>query len=140
MVVRIACHALLCMDPLRIYNSLKREKQLFVPMRPGEVRMYVCGRTVYDYCHVGRGRAMVVFDIVRRWLRALGYNVTYVRNITDIDDKIIRRAVENGETIKSLTDRFIAALHEDADALGIERPDLEPRATDYIPQMLDMIG
>lgn len=128
------------MDSLRIYNTLAREKQAFVPLQPGVVRMYVCGMTVYDYCHVGHARVMVVFDIVQRWLRALGYDVTYVRNITDIDDKIIRRAVENGETIRALTDRFIAALHEDADALGIARPDYEPRATGYIPQMLDMIG
>ena len=127
------------MESLRIYNTLARDKQNFVPLHEGEVRMYVCGMTVYDYCHVGHARVMVVFDIVQRWLRTLGYKVTYVRNITDIDDKIIRRAVENGETIRSLTDRFIAALHEDADALGIERPDLEPRATEYIPQMLGMI-
>ncbi|CAB3789573.1 Cysteine--tRNA ligase [Paraburkholderia caffeinitolerans] len=128
------------MESLRIYNTLARDKQNFVPIEPGVVRMYVCGMTVYDYCHVGHARVMVVFDVVQRWLRTLGYKVTYVRNITDIDDKIIRRAVENGETIKSLTDRFIDALHEDADALGVERPDLEPRATQYIPQMLDMIG
>ncbi|ACC70572.1 cysteine--tRNA ligase [Paraburkholderia phymatum] len=127
------------MESLRIYNTLARDKQNFVPLHEGEVRMYVCGMTVYDYCHVGHARVMVVFDIVQRWLRTLGYKVTYVRNITDIDDKIIRRAVENGETIKSLTDRFIAALHEDADALGIERPDLEPRATEFVPQMLGMI-
>ncbi|WP_144112579.1 cysteine--tRNA ligase [Paraburkholderia sp. BCC1886] len=127
------------MESLRIYNTLARDKQTFVPLQAGVVRMYVCGMTVYDYCHVGHARVMVVFDIVQRWLRTLGYNVTYVRNITDIDDKIIRRAVENGETIKSLTDRFIAALHEDADALGIQRPDHEPRATDFIPQMLGMI-
>ena len=127
------------MESLRIYNTLARDKQAFVPRRAGEVRMYVCGMTVYDYCHVGHARVMVVFDVVQRWLRTLGYRVTYVRNITDIDDKIIRRAVENGETIKALTDRFIAALHEDADALGIERPDVEPRATDFIPQMLGMI-
>jgi cysteinyl-tRNA synthetase len=127
------------MESLRIYNTLARDKQLFVPRRAGEVRMYVCGMTVYDYCHVGHARVMVVFDIVQRWLRTLGYRVTYVRNITDIDDKIIRRAVENGETIKALTDRFIGALHEDADALGIERPDIEPRATDFIAQMLGMI-
>ncbi|HLX00903.1 MAG TPA: cysteine--tRNA ligase [Trinickia sp.] len=127
------------MESLRIYNTLARDKQLFVPRRAGEVRMYVCGMTVYDYCHVGHARVMVVFDIVQRWLRTLGYQVTYVRNITDVDDKIIRRAVENGETIKALTDRFIAAMHEDADALGIERPDIEPRATDFIPQMLGMI-
>ena len=127
------------MESLRIYNTLARDKQLFVPRRAGEVRMYVCGMTVYDYCHVGHARVMVVFDIVQRWLRTLGYQVTYVRNITDVDDKIIRRAVENSETIKALTDRFIAAMHEDADALGIERPDIEPRATDFIPQMLGMI-
>ncbi|HEX7936484.1 MAG TPA: cysteine--tRNA ligase [Paraburkholderia sp.] len=127
------------MESLRIYNTLARDKQTFVPLQAGVVRMYVCGMTVYDYCHVGHARVMVVFDIVQRWLRTLGYDVTYVQNITDIDDKIIRRAVENGETIKSLTDRFINALHEDADALGIERPDIEPRATDFIAQMLGMI-
>ncbi|RQR59085.1 cysteine--tRNA ligase [Burkholderia sp. Bp9125] len=127
------------MESLRIYNTLARDKQVFVPRQPGEVRMYVCGITVYDYCHVGHARMMVVFDLVQRWLRAIGYRVTYVRNITDIDDKIIRRAVENGETIRSLTDRFIAAMHEDVDALGVERPDIEPRATQFIPQMLGMI-
>jgi len=127
------------MESLRIYNTLARDKQTFVPLQDGVVRMYVCGMTVYDYCHIGHARVMVVFDVVQRWLRALGYNVTYVRNITDIDDKIIRRAVENGETIKSLTDRFIQAMHEDADALGVQRPDEEPRATGYIPQMLGMI-
>jgi cysteinyl-tRNA synthetase len=128
------------MNSLRIYNTLARDKQNFVPLRAGEVRMYVCGITVYDYCHIGHARMMVVFDIVQRWLRTLGYKVTYVRNITDIDDKIIRRAVENGESIKSLTQRFTSAMHEDIDALGVERPDLEPRATDFIPQMLGMIG
>ncbi|PMS30128.1 cysteinyl-tRNA synthetase [Trinickia symbiotica] len=127
------------MESLRIYNTLAREKQLFEPRRAGEVRMYVCGITVYDYCHIGHARMLIVFDVVQRWLRALGYQVTYVRNITDIDDKIIRRAVENGETIKALTDRFIAAMHADADALGVARPDIEPRATAYIPQMLGMI-
>ena len=128
------------MEPLRIYNTLARDKQTFVPLQDGVVRMYVCGMTVYDYCHIGHARVMVVFDIVQRWLRALGYQVTYVRNITDIDDKIIRRAVENGESIKALTSRFIQAMHEDADALGVQRPDHEPRATEFIPQMLDMIG
>ncbi|WP_186134148.1 cysteine--tRNA ligase [Burkholderia gladioli] len=128
------------MESLRIYNTLARDKQVFVPRQPGEVRMYVCGITVYDYCHIGHARMMVVFDIVQRWLRQLGYRVTYVRNITDIDDKIIRRAVENGETIGELTSRFIAAMHEDLDALGVERPDHEPRATHYIPQMLGMIA
>ncbi len=125
---------------LKIYNSLVREKQEFHPIEPGKVRMYVCGMTVYDYCHLGHARVLVVFDMVRRWLRASGYDVTYVRNITDIDDKIIKRAVENGETIRQLTDRFIAYMHEDADALGVERPDHEPRATQFVPQMLSMIG
>ncbi|MHA6845694.1 cysteine--tRNA ligase [Ralstonia syzygii] len=128
------------MESLKIYNTLAREKQTFVPIEPGRVRMYVCGMTVYDYCHVGHARVMVVFDMVQRWLRASGYDVTYVRNITDIDDKIIKRAVENGETIGALTNRFIAAMHEDADALGVQRPDHEPRATEYVPQMLSMIG
>lgn len=127
------------MDSLRIYNTLTRDKETFVPLTPGEVRMYVCGMTVYDYCHIGHARVMVAFDLVQRWLRTLGYRVTYVRNITDIDDKIIRRAAENGETIGALTDRFIAAMHEDADALGVARPDLEPRATQFVPQMLSMI-
>ncbi|CAJ0812953.1 MULTISPECIES: cysteine--tRNA ligase [Ralstonia] len=128
------------MESLKIYNTLAREKQTFVPIEPGRVRMYVCGMTVYDYCHVGHARVMVVFDMVQRWLRASGYDVTYVRNITDIDDKIIKRAVENGETMSALTGRFIAAMHEDADALGVQRPDYEPRATEYVPQMLSMIG
>ena len=125
---------------LRIYNTLLRALEDFSPLEPGHVRMYVCGMTVYDLCHLGHARSMIAFDVVQRWLRASGYRVTYVRNITDIDDKIIRRAVENGETIRSLTDRMIAALHQDADALGIARPDHEPRATDYVPQMLAMIG
>ena len=124
---------------LKLYNTLDREKQAFVPIEPGKVRMYVCGMTVYDYCHLGHARVMVVFDMVARWLRASGYEVTYVRNITDIDDKIIKRAGENGETIRDLTDRFIAAMHEDADALGVLRPDHEPRAMDYVPQMLGLI-
>ncbi|KVD69289.1 cysteine--tRNA ligase [Burkholderia sp. ABCPW 14] len=127
------------MESLRIYNTLARDKQVFVPRQPGEVRMYVCGITVYDYCHIGHARMVVVFDLVQRWLRAIGYRVTYVRNITDIDDKIIRRAVENGETIKSLTGRFTDAMNADFDALGVERPDIEPRATEFIPQMLGMI-
>ena len=124
---------------LRIYNTLARDLQEFVPLEPGHVRMYVCGMTVYDLCHLGHARVMVAFDVVQRWLRASGYRVTYVRNITDIDDKIIRRALENGETMRGLTDRMIAAMHEDADALGIERPTHEPRATDYVPQMLSII-
>ncbi|WP_343293095.1 cysteine--tRNA ligase [Vandammella animalimorsus] len=125
---------------LRIYNTLTRAVGDFTPLEPGHVRMYVCGMTVYDYSHLGHARSMVAFDVVQRWLKASGYRVTYVRNITDIDDKIIRRAAENGETIRSLTDRMIAALNEDADALGIERPTHEPRATDYVPQMLSLIG
>jgi cysteinyl-tRNA synthetase len=125
---------------LKIYNTLARDKQEFVPLVPGRVGMYVCGMTVYDYCHLGHARVMVVFDMVYRWLKASGYQVDYVRNITDIDDKIIKRAADNGESIHDLTARFIAAMHEDADALGVLRPDHEPRATRYVPEMLDMIG
>jgi cysteinyl-tRNA synthetase len=124
---------------LKIYNTLKREKQTFESIEPGKVKMYVCGMTVYDYCHLGHARVMVVFDMVYRWLKARGLDVTYVRNITDIDDKIIKRAIENGESIGQLTDRFIAYMHEDADALGVQRPTHEPRATQYVPQMLDLI-
>jgi cysteinyl-tRNA synthetase len=127
------------MSVVKIYNTLTRDKQAFVPMQAGKVRMYVCGMTVYDYCHLGHARVMVVFDMVQRWLRASGYDVTYVRNITDIDDKIIKRAVENGETISQLTQRFIAAMDEDAAALGVQKPDHEPRATHYVPQMLGLI-
>ena len=125
---------------LKIYNTLAREKQEFFPITPGKVRMYVCGMTVYDYCHLGHARMMVVFDIVQRWLRASEYDVTYVRNITDIDDKIIKRAQENAEPIDALTARFIEAMDEDSAALGIQKPDLEPRATQYVPGMLDMIS
>jgi len=125
---------------LKIYNTLVRDKQTFVPIVPGRVRMYVCGMTVYDYCHLGHARVMVVFDAVVRWLRASGYDVTYVRNITDIDDKIIKRAAENGESIEALTRRFTEAMHEDADALGVSRPDHEPRATEHISGMIRMIG
>ncbi|HTL27202.1 MAG TPA: cysteine--tRNA ligase [Burkholderiales bacterium] len=124
---------------LRVYNSLARDIQDFVPIRPGEVRMYVCGMTVYDYCHLGHARMLIAFDMVQRWLRSRGYRVTYVRNITDIDDKIIRRAVENGETIGELTGRFIAAMNEDLAALGLQPPDHEPRATGFVPQMLGLI-
>ncbi|HEX2199910.1 MAG TPA: cysteine--tRNA ligase [Burkholderiales bacterium] len=124
---------------LKIYNSLGRAKQDFVPLQPPAVRMYVCGMTVYDYCHLGHARVLVVFDLVRRWLRQSGFRVTYVRNITDIDDKIIRRAAENGETVAALTGRFIRAMDEDAAALGVEKPDHEPRATQYVPQMLALI-
>ena len=124
---------------LKIQNSLSRQQVEFVPLRPGEVRMYVCGITVYDYCHLGHARMLAVFDMVRRWLRASGFRVTYVRNITDIDDKIIRRALENRETIGELTARFIRYMDEDAAALGIEKPDHEPRATQYVPQMVELI-
>ncbi len=125
---------------LRIHNTLSRRLEDFSPLQRGQVRMYVCGMTVYDFCHLGHARSMIAFDVVQRWLTVSGFRVNYVRNVTDIDDKIIRRAVENGETIRALTDRMIDALHEDADALGIERPTHEPRATDYVPQMLSMIG
>jgi cysteinyl-tRNA synthetase len=125
---------------LKIYNTLARDKQEFVPITPGKVGMYVCGMTVYDYCHLGHARVLVVFDMIYRWLKASGLDVTYVRNVTDIDDKIIKRASENGESIHQLTSRFIAAMHEDADALGVQRPNHEPRATDFVPQMLDMIA
>ena len=127
------------MTAIKIYNTLAREKQAFVPIEPGKVRMYVCGMTVYDYCHLGHARVMVVFDMVQRWLRTSGFYVTYVRNITDIDDKIIKRAVENGESISSLTQRFIDAMDEDAGALGVQKPDHEPRATQFVPQMLGLI-
>jgi cysteinyl-tRNA synthetase len=125
---------------ITLYNSLTRVKEAFVPIRPGEARMYVCGMTVYDYCHLGHARVLVVFDMIARWLRASGYRVTYVRNVTDIDDKIIKRANENGEPYGALTQRFIDAMHEDAAALGVLPPDHEPRATDYVGRMLDMIG
>lgn len=125
---------------LKIYNSIAREKQTFVPIMAGKVSMYVCGMTVYDYCHLGHARVMVVFDMVNRWLRASGFDVTYVRNITDIDDKIINRANERGITIQALTDEFIAAMNEDSDRLGVLRPDIEPRATAYIDDMITMIG
>jgi len=124
---------------LKIYNSLHREKQAFAPIEPGKVKMYVCGMTVYDYCHLGHARVMVVFDMVSRWLRASGYEVTYVRNITDIDDKIIKRANENNESIAQLTERFIDAMNEDAAKLGVMRPDIEPKATAFVGGMLDMI-
>lgn len=124
---------------LRIYNTLSRALEAFSPLEPGHVRMYVCGMTVYDLCHVGHARSMVAFDVVQRWLRASGLAVTFVRNITDIDDKIIRRAVENGETIGQLTGRMIEEMYRDADALGVERPTHDPRATDYVPQMLSIV-
>ncbi|PKO47888.1 MAG: cysteine--tRNA ligase [Betaproteobacteria bacterium HGW-Betaproteobacteria-22] len=125
---------------LKIYNTLAREKQKFIPMVAGKVSMYVCGMTVYDYCHLGHARVMVVFDMVSRWLRASGLEVTYIRNITDIDDKIIKRAHENNETISQLTQRFIDAMDEDSAKLGVLRPDIEPRATSFVGGMLNMIA
>ena len=125
---------------LEIYNSLTRRKEPFRPLTPGRARMYVCGMTVYDLCHLGHARVLVVFDVVYRHFQRLGYDVTYVRNITDVDDKIIRRADENGEPMAALTERFIAAMHEDADRLGVLRPDHEPRATAHIAEMQAMIG
>jgi len=124
---------------LKLHNTLSKQKEVFKPIEPGKVKMYVCGMTVYDLCHVGHARVMVVFDVVTRYLRASGYDVTYIRNITDIDDKIIKRAAENGETIQALTDRYIKEMHADADALGVLRPDREPRATEAMQPMLDMI-
>ena len=125
---------------LRIHNTLSREIETFTPMRANEVRMYVCGITVYDLCHVGHARFLLVFDMVSRWLKTLGYRVTYVRNITDIDDKIIKRALDRGITIRQLTDEMTAAMHADVQALGMEPPTLEPRATAHIPQMLSIIA
>ncbi|WP_111858702.1 cysteine--tRNA ligase [Acinetobacter sp. CFCC 10889] len=128
------------MQPFVLYNSEQRKKVEFVPRKEGHIDMYVCGMTVYDYCHIGHARVMVAFDYIIRFLRSQGWNVKYVRNITDIDDKIIARANENGETITALTDRFIKAMNDDAARLGCAEPDEAPRATDYIDQMQNMIG
>ena len=125
---------------LHIHNSMTGRKERFKPIRPGEVRMYVCGMTVYDYSHIGHGRMMIVFDLLRRHLVASGYRVTFVRNITDIDDKIIKRAAENGEPMAALTERFIRANEEDFAALGVAPADHEPRATQYVPQIVDMVA
>jgi len=124
---------------IRIHNSLTGEKQELQPIEPGALRMYVCGLTVYDYVHIGHARMLLVFDMVSRYLRHRGYRLTYVRNITDIDDKIIRRAAENGEPVEALTQRFIDAMNEDSERLGLVRPDHEPRATHYLPQIIAMI-
>ncbi|MEJ6022732.1 cysteine--tRNA ligase [Ramlibacter sp. PS4R-6] len=124
---------------LRIYNTLKRELEDFSPIEPGRVRMYVCGVTVYDRPHIGNVRSAVAFDVVRRWLEASGLAVDFVRNITDIDDKMIRRAVENGETVRALAERMTALMYQDYDALGILRPTHDPRATDFIPQMVEIV-
>jgi cysteinyl-tRNA synthetase len=125
---------------LRIHNTLSRQLETFTPIDPNHVRMYVCGITVYDLCHVGHARMMIAFDLIYRWLRTLGLEVTYVRNITDIDDKIIRRAVERRMPLRALTDEMVAEMHADLDALGVLRPTHEPRATEFVPQMLSMIG
>jgi len=125
---------------LRIHNTLSRELETFTPIEPNHVRMYVCGITIYDLCHVGHARMMVAFDLIYRWLRVLGYRVTYVRHVTDIDDKIIRRALERQIPIRQLTDEMIGEMHKDLDALGIARPTFEPRATDHVPEMLSMIS
>jgi cysteinyl-tRNA synthetase len=125
---------------LKVYNDLTNQKEPFTPIEPGRVRMYVCGVTVYDYCHLGHARMMVVFDVISRYLREAGYALTYVRNITDIDDKIINRARENGEPFDALTARFIDAMHEDLAALSVLPPDEEPRATLHMDEILDMIG
>ena len=128
-----------CMT-LRIHNTLTRATERFTPIEPGHVRLYVCGITIYDLCHMGHARFMLAFDVAQRWLKTVGYRVTYVRNITDIDDKIIRRALERGISIRALTEENIEALQQDADALGLERPTHQPRATEYVPQMLEMIA
>ncbi len=127
------------MADLQIYSTLSKTKDSFKPLVGNQVRMYVCGMTVYDFCHIGHARVMVAFDVIARWLRHRGYDLTYVRNITDIDDKIIRRAQENGESFEELTARMIAAMHEDEARLSVLRPDIEPRATGHIAGMHEMI-
>ncbi len=125
---------------LRIHNTLSRATEVFVPIEPGHVRLYVCGITIYDYSHMGHARFMMAFDVAQRWMKTLGYRVTYVRNVTDVDDKIIKRALERGMPIRALTEEMITAMHDDADKLAIERPTHEPRATEYVPQMVEMIA
>ena len=124
---------------LTLFNTLTREKQTFTPLNPGKVGIYVCGVTTYDFCHIGHARTYVAFDVVVRYLRKLGYRVKYVRNITDLDDKIIRRAMENGEDFHAVTERFIAEMHQDFDALNLLRPDVEPRVTEHMDQIIAMI-
>lgn len=124
---------------LKIYNSLTRQKEEFKPITEGKIGMYVCGVTIYDLCHIGHGRTFVSFDVISRYLRFLGYDLTFVRNITDIDDKIIKRAAENGESCDELTERLIADMHKDFDALNMKRPDVEPRATEYITEIVELV-
>src|SRR6201989_3045559 len=125
---------------IRIHNSMTGEKEPLKPINPGQLRMYVCGMTVYDYIHIGHARMLTVFDMVSRYLRYRGFDLTYVRNITDIDDKIIRRALENKETMLAFADRMIQAMDEDTGKLGLARPDHEPRVTRYLPEIIKMIG
>jgi len=124
---------------LRIYNTFTRAKEEFTPLNPGRVGMYVCGVTVYDVCHIGHARAYVAFDVVQRYLRHSGYQVTYVRNFTDVDDKIIRRAQELGVTVEELSERFIREFRRDMDALGVQAADMEPRVTEHIPEIVETI-
>jgi len=124
---------------LRVYNTLTRRKEEFVPLKPGEVRMYVCGVTVYDLCHIGHARSMIVFDVIYRWLKASGYRVTYVRNFTDLDDKIIERAKREGVSFREIASRYIAEFYTDMDALGLERPQVEPKATEHLGEMIEMV-
>ncbi|AIN19242.1 cysteine--tRNA ligase [Yersinia rochesterensis] len=123
---------------LKIFNTLSRQKEEFKPIHAGKIGMYVCGITIYDLCHIGHGRTFVAFDVVSRYLRYLGYSLTYVRNVTDVDDKIIKRAIENNETCEQLTTRMLAEMHKDFDALNLKRPDLEPRATHHIPEIIEL--
>ena len=124
---------------IKIYNTLSKNKETFKPIQKGQVNMYVCGMTVYDFCHIGHARVMVIFDVIRRWFDISGYSVNYVRNITDIDDKIINRSIQNNESIESLTQRYINEMHADAKALGVQSPSREPKATEHIKDMLSMI-
>ena len=126
--------------PLTLYSTMSRKKETFKPIKEGKVGMYVCGVTVYDYCHIGHGRTFVAFDVIRRWLMERGNEVTFVRNVTDVDDKIIRRAAEKGISTKELTDFYTKAMQEDMESLGCLPPTYEPHATDFIPQMLGIIG
>jgi cysteinyl-tRNA synthetase len=124
---------------LKLFNSLTRQKETFTPLTPGQVKLYVCGVTTYDFCHIGHARTYVAFDVVVRYLRYMGYEVTFVRNITDVDDKIIQRAAQNNESIDALTSRFVAHMHEDFAALNLTEPDIEPRVTTHMPEIIDLI-